>query len=96
MLLRLVVVSITFYCVVSPFFYRCIADGKYQQAIGMGIECRRLDKLEEAVIRSDNIHATINYCIDVSHNFVYRREYRLEVNSLRPFYFVSCQSFVVC
>lgn len=71
-------------------FYRCIADGKYQQAIGMGIECRRLDKLEEAVIRSDNIHATINYCIDVSHNFVYRREYRLEVNSLRPFYFVSC------
>ncbi|KAG6394852.1 hypothetical protein SASPL_145442 [Salvia splendens] len=40
---------------------------------------KRLDKLEEAVIRSDNVHATINYCIDVSHNFVYRREYRLEV-----------------
>lgn len=65
--------------IVEKMLDKCIADGKYQQAIGMGIECRRLDKLEEAVIRSDNIHATINYCIDVSHNFVYRREYRLEV-----------------
>lgn len=78
-------------------FYRCIADGKYQQAIGVAIECRRLDKLEEAVIRSDNVHATINYCIDVSHNFVYRREYRLEVNSSKPFgSYVCCQTIVIC
>lgn len=56
-------------------------DGKNQQAIGMAIECRRLDKLEEAVIKSENIHATINYCIDVSHSFVNRREYRREVKS---------------
>ncbi|XP_057783630.1 26S proteasome non-ATPase regulatory subunit 1 homolog A-like [Salvia miltiorrhiza] len=65
--------------IVERMLDKCIADGKYQQAIGVAIECRRLDKLEEAVIRSDNVHATINYCIDVSHNFVYRREYRLEV-----------------
>lgn len=70
----------------SPFPCRCISDGKYQQAIGMAIECRRLDKLEEAVVRSDNVHATINYCIDVSHSFVNRREYRLEVISLSSFY----------
>lgn len=65
-------------------FYRSIADGKYHQAIGVAVECRRLDKLEEAVIRSDNVHDTIRYCIDVSHNFVYRREYRLEVKSPWP------------
>ncbi|XP_042030357.1 26S proteasome non-ATPase regulatory subunit 1 homolog A-like [Salvia splendens] len=65
--------------IVEKMLDKCIADGKYQQAIGVAIECRRLDKLEEAVIRSDDVHATINYCIDVSHNFVYRREYRLEV-----------------
>ncbi|KAL2242534.1 26S proteasome non-ATPase regulatory subunit 1 homolog A [Sesamum indicum] len=65
--------------IVERMLDKCIADGKYQQAIGMAIECRRLDKLEEAVIRSDNVHATINYCIDVSHSFVNRREYRLEV-----------------
>ncbi|PIN11261.1 26S proteasome regulatory complex, subunit RPN2/PSMD1 [Handroanthus impetiginosus] len=65
--------------IVERMLDKCIADGKYQQAIGMAIECRRLDKLEEAVKRSDNVHATINYCIDVSHSFVNRREYRREV-----------------
>lgn len=67
------------YIHVLNFAYRCITDGKYQQAIGMAIECRRLDKLEEAVLRSENVHSTINYCIDVSHSFVNRREYRQEV-----------------
>ncbi|KZV30653.1 26S proteasome non-ATPase regulatory subunit 1A [Dorcoceras hygrometricum] len=65
--------------IVERMLDKCIVDGKHQQAIGMAIECRRLDKLEEAVIKSDNIHATINYCIDVSHSFVNRREYRREV-----------------
>lgn len=65
--------------IVERMLDKCITDGKYQQAIGMAIECRRLDKLEEAIIRSDNVHSIINYCIDVSHSFVYRREYRLEV-----------------
>ncbi|CAI9767016.1 unnamed protein product [Fraxinus pennsylvanica] len=61
---------------------QCIVDGKYQQAIGIAIECRRLDKLEEAITRSDNAHATISYCIDISHSFVNRREYRRDVSSL--------------
>lgn len=65
--------------IVERMLDKCIVDGKYQQAIGMAIECRRLDKLEEAVLRSENVHSTINYCIDVSHSFVNRREYRLEV-----------------
>ncbi|KAL8486841.1 hypothetical protein ACS0TY_023512 [Phlomoides rotata] len=65
--------------IVERMLDKCIADAKYHQAIGMAIECRRLDKLEEAVVRSDNVHATINYCIDVSHSFVNRREYRREI-----------------
>ncbi|KAK6122778.1 hypothetical protein DH2020_043476 [Rehmannia glutinosa] len=52
--------------IVERMLDKCITDGKYQQAIGMAIECRRLDKLEEAVVQSDNVHATINYCIDAS------------------------------
>ncbi|GFY93032.1 26S proteasome regulatory complex, non-ATPase subcomplex, Rpn2/Psmd1 subunit [Actinidia rufa] len=58
---------------------KCIADGRCQQAIGMAIECRRLDKLEEAITRSDNIHATLSYCINVSHSYVNLGEYRREV-----------------
>ncbi|XP_076924514.1 26S proteasome non-ATPase regulatory subunit 1 homolog A-like [Bidens hawaiensis] len=65
--------------IVERMLDKCITDGKYQQAIGMSIECRRLDKLKEAIANSDNVHATLAYCMNVSHAFVNRREYRREV-----------------
>ncbi|KAF8388402.1 hypothetical protein HHK36_027070 [Tetracentron sinense] len=65
--------------IVERMLDKCILDGKYQQAMGMAIECRRLDKLEEAIMRSDNVHGTLSYCINISHSFVNRREYRHEV-----------------
>ncbi|KAK3187852.1 hypothetical protein Dsin_027413 [Dipteronia sinensis] len=65
--------------IVERMLDKCIMDGKYQQAMGIAIECRRLDKLEEAITRSDNIQGTLSYCINVSHSFVNRREYRSEV-----------------
>ncbi|KAJ0903455.1 putative armadillo-like helical, 26S proteasome regulatory subunit RPN2 [Helianthus annuus] len=65
--------------IVERMLDKCITDGKYQQAIGMSIECRRLDKLKEAITNSDNVHATLAYCMNVSHAFVNRREYRREV-----------------
>lgn len=64
----------------SPCLFRCITDGKYQQAMGIAIECRRLDKLEEAITKSDNVQGTLSYCINVSHSFVNLREYRHEVS----------------
>ncbi|XP_076948182.1 26S proteasome non-ATPase regulatory subunit 1 homolog B-like [Bidens hawaiensis] len=65
--------------IVERMLDKCITDGKYQQAIGTSIECRRLDKLREAIINSDNVHATLAYCMNVSNAFVNRREYRREV-----------------
>ncbi|MED6156000.1 26S proteasome non-ATPase regulatory subunit 1 A [Stylosanthes scabra] len=65
--------------IVERMLDKCIVDGKYQQAMGTAIECRRLDKLEEAITRSDNIQGTLSYCIYVSHSFVNLREYRQEV-----------------
>ncbi|GJX46440.1 26S proteasome non-ATPase regulatory subunit 1 homolog A-like protein [Tanacetum coccineum] len=44
----------------------------------MSIECRRLDKLKEAITNSDYAHATLAYCMKLSHAFVNRREYRNE------------------
>ncbi|PHT59885.1 hypothetical protein CQW23_02248 [Capsicum baccatum] len=40
---------------------RCIKDGKYQQAIGVAIEYQRLDKVVEAIVRSDSVDATLAY-----------------------------------
>ncbi|GFP92861.1 26S proteasome non-ATPase regulatory subunit 1 homolog a [Phtheirospermum japonicum] len=65
--------------IVERMLDQSIAEGKNHQTVGMAIECRRLDKVEQAVKKSDNVHAIINYCIDVAHSFVNRREYRLEV-----------------
>ncbi|KAL6338533.1 hypothetical protein AAG906_020635 [Vitis piasezkii] len=65
--------------IVERMLDKCIVDGRYQQAMGMAVECRRLDKLEEAITRSDNVHGTLSYCINISHSFVNRREYRHEV-----------------
>ncbi|KFK26374.1 hypothetical protein AALP_AA8G240200 [Arabis alpina] len=68
--------------IVERMLEKCIIDGKYQQAMGIAIECRRLDKLEEAITKSDNVQGTLSYCINVSHSFVNRREYRHEVLTL--------------
>ncbi|CAL5215275.1 unnamed protein product [Lathyrus oleraceus] len=65
--------------IVERLLDKCIVDGKYQQAMGTAIECRRLDKLEEAITKSDNVQGTLSYCIHVSHSFVSLREYRQEV-----------------
>ncbi|KAJ0984151.1 hypothetical protein J5N97_002507 [Dioscorea zingiberensis] len=65
--------------IVERMLDKCISDGKYQQAMGMAVECRRLDKLEEAITSSDNVHAALSYCINLSHSFVNHREYRCEV-----------------
>ncbi|PWA54542.1 26S proteasome regulatory complex, non-ATPase subcomplex, Rpn2/Psmd1 subunit [Artemisia annua] len=66
--------------IVERMLNKCITDGKYQQAMGISIECRRLDKLKEAILSSDNVHATLAYCMNISHAFVNRREYRSEVD----------------
>jgi len=58
---------------------RCIEHGEYQQAVGTAIECRRIDKLVEAIERSDIVHGTLSYCINACHSFIDHREYRLEV-----------------
>ena len=83
--------SLNFIFVAFPQF-RCIVDGKYQQAMGTSIECRRLDKLEEAISRSDNVRGTLSYCINVSHSFVNLREYRQEVREMRSYSYIILKS----
>ncbi|XP_062191510.1 26S proteasome non-ATPase regulatory subunit 1 homolog A-like [Phragmites australis] len=65
--------------IVERMLDKCILDGKYQQAMGMAVECRRLDKLEGAVSQCDNLHGALSYCINLSHQYVHHREYRFEI-----------------
>jgi hypothetical protein len=76
--------------------FRCISDGKYHQAMGMAVECRRLDKLEEAITNCDNINSALSYCINLSHQFVNHREYRCEVSIQLNLFFFSLIDDLLC
>ncbi|KAL5221940.1 hypothetical protein ABZP36_026653 [Zizania latifolia] len=65
--------------IVERMLDKCILDGKYQQAMGMSVECMRLDKLEQAISRCDNLNGALSYCINLSHQYVSHREYRCEI-----------------
>lgn len=52
--------------------------------MGIALECHRLDKLEEAIQKSDNVHAMLAYCLRLSQTFVTGREYREEVRMKAP------------
>ena len=52
--------------IVERMIDKCILESKFQQAVGIALECRRLDKLEEAIMKSDNVSGMLSYCINVS------------------------------
>jgi 26S proteasome regulatory subunit N2 len=60
---------------------RCFTDGQYQQAIGIALESRRLDKLEEAVVSSGDPPAHLAYALRVCQTLVTSREFRRTVRA---------------
>eukprot|EP00252_Welwitschia_mirabilis_P004379 TRINITY_DN1472_c0_g1_i2.p1 TRINITY_DN1472_c0_g1~~TRINITY_DN1472_c0_g1_i2.p1 ORF type:complete len:997 (-),score=255.91 TRINITY_DN1472_c0_g1_i2:188-3178(-) len=68
--------------IVERLLDKCVQDGRFQQALGIALECRRMDKLEEAIFKSDNVVGMLSYCIHVSQSYILRREYRCEVFTL--------------
>eukprot|EP00252_Welwitschia_mirabilis_P004380 TRINITY_DN1472_c0_g1_i3.p1 TRINITY_DN1472_c0_g1~~TRINITY_DN1472_c0_g1_i3.p1 ORF type:complete len:1033 (-),score=243.32 TRINITY_DN1472_c0_g1_i3:148-3138(-) len=68
--------------IVERLLDKCVQDGRFQQALGIALECRRMDKLEEAIMKSDNVVGMLSYCINVSQSYILRREYRCEVLTL--------------
>jgi hypothetical protein len=79
---------------------RCCKDGQFEQAVGVALESRRLDKLEEVVGRSTNPAATLAYALRVCQALVINRDFRQQVLQLlirlyedcsEPDYTVICQ-----
>jgi 26S proteasome regulatory subunit N2 len=70
-------------CIVMSMFDRCFRDGEYQQALGIAIESRRLDKVCESISKSGNISEMLEYafktCLRVVKNFDFRRLVLLEL-----------------
>lgn len=66
-------------CVVG----RCCEHGQYEQAIGVAMEARRLDKLEEIIGRTTDSMPVLSYALRVCQRLVINRDFRQEVCVLR-------------
>lgn len=65
--------------IVERMFERCFEDGQYEQAIGIALESLRLDKLEEAIRRSPDCAATLDYSLRACQKLVTHRRFREQV-----------------
>jgi hypothetical protein len=75
------------HCIAPLVLCRCCKDGQFEQAVGVALEGRRLDKLEEVVGRSTNAAATLAYALRVCQQLVINRDFRQQVCSgRRPLY----------
>ncbi len=60
--------------------HRCFRDGQYEQGVGIALESRRLDKLEEAVHRAPDTVTILRYALRVCQRVVASKDFRLQVN----------------
>lgn len=71
---------------------RCFADGQFEQAVGIALEARRLDKLEQTIKSSPDMVKTLTYSLQVCQTLVVSREFRQQVSLTLEF---SCHSRAV-
>jgi 26S proteasome regulatory subunit N2 len=69
--------------VVLDMFNRCFTDKRYKQALGIALEARRLDKIEQAIANSDDLSGMLSYCLKVSTELVLSHSFRRQV--CKPF-----------
>ncbi len=58
---------------------RCFRDGQYEQAVGIALEARRLDKLEQTIKSSPDMVKILTYSLQVCQTLVISREFRQQV-----------------
>ena len=51
----------------------------HRQAIGIALESRRIDRLEQSILQSDDVMATLQYTLNASLKLVASREFRTQV-----------------
>jgi len=65
--------------IVERMFDRCFRDGQYRQSIGIALESRRIDKLKESILKSEDVASTLAYTLKASLKLVTSREFRQQV-----------------
>ena len=65
--------------VVNRMLERCFEDEEHRQALGMGIEMRRLDVIDRAIRASNDVPGIIGYTVETARHLVKSREWRRQI-----------------
>eukprot|EP01111_Echinosteliopsis_oligospora_P011527 TRINITY_DN3826_c0_g1_i1.p1 TRINITY_DN3826_c0_g1~~TRINITY_DN3826_c0_g1_i1.p1 ORF type:complete len:699 (+),score=247.01 TRINITY_DN3826_c0_g1_i1:31-2127(+) len=65
--------------IVMGMFNRCFEEGEYKQALGIAMESRRLDKVEESLTKSSDLPQMLEYAIEICKDVVKNRDFRHSV-----------------
>lgn len=66
--------------VIQKMFERCYEDSQFNQAIGVALESRRLDKVREAIEKSNDIEDKLSYTFTIAQNIVRsNKEFKNEI-----------------
>lgn len=65
--------------VINKMFDRCFNDGQYNQAIGIALESRRLDKIRESIERSNDVEQKLGYTFTIAQTQVKSKTFRTEI-----------------
>jgi hypothetical protein len=75
--------------IVLGMFDKCFANKKFKQALGIALDTRRLDKIEQAISGADDVTSMLSYCGKLAMDIVLNREFRQKVNTSLDIVFVS-------
>jgi len=65
--------------IVESMFDRCFEEGNIKQAVGIALEARRLDKLEECINSSSDRASTLSYTLEAAQSLITSRHFRNKV-----------------
>lgn len=62
--------------IVNRMIERCLDDGQYRQALGIALETRRMDIVEKAIMKSDDVGGMLAYAFQVTMSLIQNRAFR--------------------
>lgn len=77
--------------IIERMFQRCFHDGQLEQAIGIALESRRLDKLRDAVSLAPDPAALLDYTFSLCQRLVISRSFRQQVLAVLVELYQACE-----
>lgn len=65
--------------IIEDLFVRCFAEGTVEQAVGIAIDSRRLDKLKEAILKSADLYHSLKTTYELAQTTIKNKSFRLQV-----------------